>query len=123
MVFLPLPQPNFAFLECALPSVNQRPHDWSAGKGGGVISTYLLLFSIQYLQGSIYAILAQVPGLVRGKVTQLPQQSGQVHVLVVVEVAEPPATKLLYYGQITCRTDSFRCCNYNGKPHRKSEYV
>ncbi len=61
-------------------------------RGGGVGGDryLLLLVSIQYLQGSIYAVLAQVPGLVIGKLGQFSQQPRHIHVLVVVEMAKPP---------------------------------
>ncbi len=60
------------------------------GGGGGGDRYLLLLVSVQYLQGSIYAVLAQVPGLVSGKIRQFSQQPRHIHVLVVVEMAKPP---------------------------------
>ena len=49
-----------------------------------------LLLSVQYLEGPVYAGLAQVPGLVPRVLAHLPQQTRHVHVLVVVKVTKPP---------------------------------
>lgn len=59
--------------------------------------TYRRLVPVEDLQRGAYARFAQVPIFLRAVVRQERHQSGDIHIVVIVEMAEPPggdATKL-----------------------------